>query len=84
MIQEIKKRISCTEYLSQHGIYVKNGGRCISPLRPGAKNPTSFWVEDDHFYDFGSGIGGDVIDLAAQLNYNGDVEIGRASCRERV
>lgn len=45
----------------------------MSPLRPGAKNPTSFWVEDDHWYDFGSGCGGDVIDLAAALQYNGDL-----------
>lgn len=44
----------------------------MSPLRPGARNPTSFWVEDDHWYDFGSGFGGDVIDLAAQLQYQGD------------
>lgn len=61
------------EYLSRHGIYVKNGGRCTSPLRPGARNPTSFWVEDDHWYDFGSACGGDVIDLAAALQYNGDL-----------
>ena len=45
----------------------------MSPLRPGAKNPTSFWVEDDHWYDFGSASGGDVIDLAAQLECDGDV-----------
>ena len=61
------------EYLSRQGVHVKNGGRCISPLRPGARNPTSFWCEDDHWYDFGSGSGGDVIDLAAQLNYDGDI-----------
>ena len=61
------------EYLSRQGIHVKNGGRTVSPLRPGARNPTSFWVEDDHFYDFGSGIGGDVIDLAAHLQFNGDI-----------
>ena len=73
MIQKIKSRLSCVEYLSRHGIYVKNGGRCTSPLRPGARNPTSFWVEDDHWYDFGSGSGGDVIDLAAALQYDGDV-----------
>ena len=73
MIQKIKSRLSCVEYLSRQGIHVKNGGRTVSPLRPGAKNPTSFWVEDDHFYDFGSGIGGDVIDLAAHLQFNGDV-----------
>ena len=45
----------------------------MSPLRPGARNPTSFWVEDDSWYDFGSGHGGDVIDLAAALQYNGDL-----------
>lgn len=61
------------EYLSRHGIYVKNGGRTVSPLRPGARNPSSFWVEDDHWYDFGSGSGGDVIDLAAALQYDGDL-----------
>jgi putative DNA primase/helicase len=30
-------------------------------------------VEDDHWYDFGSGCGGDVIDLAAALQYSGDL-----------
>ena len=45
----------------------------MSPLRPGARNPTSFWVEDDHWYDFGSAEGGDVIDLAAALQHNGDL-----------
>lgn len=45
----------------------------MSPLRPGAHNPTSFWVEDGSWYDFGSGSGGDVIDLAAALQYDGDL-----------
>ena len=72
MIQEIKQRISCTDYLARHGIHVKSGGRCVSPLRPGAKNPTSFYVTGDRWYDFGSGYGGDVIDRAAQLQFNGD------------
>ena len=73
MIQEIKQRLSCPEYLARHGIYVKNHGRCVSPLRPGAKNPTSFLVDDGYWHDFGSGDGGDVIDLAAMLEHNGDV-----------
>ena len=73
MIDKIKSRLSCVEFLSRHGIHVKNGGRCVSPLRKGAKNPTSFWIEDDHWYDFGSAAGGDVIDLAAQLLYEGDI-----------
>ena len=73
MIQEIKKRLSCVEYLARHGIHVKNGGRCVSPLRSDAKNPTSFYVKDDRWYDFASGYGGDVIDLAAQLEFDGDI-----------
>lgn len=73
IIQKIKSRLSCVEYLSRQGIHVKSGGRCISPLRPGARNPTSFTVNDEFWYDFGSGHGGDVIDLAAQLQYDGDI-----------
>ena len=75
MINKIKQRLSCPEYLSRRGINVKSGGRCVSPLRPGAKNPTSFYCEDDYWYDFGSAAGGDVIDLAAQLQYNGDLSM---------
>ena len=73
MIQEIKQRISCIDYLARHGVHVRNGGRCVSPLRPGAKNPTSFYVTNEQWYDFGSGYGGDVIDLVAQLKYDGDI-----------
>lgn len=45
----------------------------MSPLRPDAKNPTSFYCEDDYWYDFGSATGGDVLDLAAQLEFEGDL-----------
>ena len=75
MINTIKQRISCPEYLARQGIHIKSGGRCVSPLRPGAKNPTSFYCEADYWYDFGSATGGDVIDLAAQLQYNGDLSL---------
>ncbi len=73
MISKIKQRLSCPEYLSRRGIHIKSGGRCVSPLRSGAKNPTSFYCEDDYWYDFGSATGGDVIDLAAQLEFDGDL-----------
>ena len=73
MINKIKERLSCVEYLSRRGIHVSPGGRCVSPLRTGAKNPTSFYCERDYWYDFGSATGGDVIDLAAQMQYGGDV-----------
>ena len=71
--QEIKSRISCVEYAQRNGLPVhKSGSRCVSPLRPGASNKTSFWVFDEHWYDWGDGTGGDVIDLAAFLRHNGD------------
>lgn len=74
-ISEIKQRLSCEEYLSRQGIYVRKGGRCVSPLRPGASNPTSFAIYGDRWYDYGSpnGDNGDVIDLAALLHYDGDI-----------
>lgn len=76
MINQIKQKLSCPDYLSQHGIFVNPGGRCVSPLRTGARNPTSFFCDNERWYDFGSGEGGDVIDLAAKLEHSGDV--GRA------
>ena len=71
--KQIKSRITCVDYAKRMGIPVgKAGDRCVSPLRPGAKNPTSFIVFDDHYYDYASGSGGDVIDLCASLSHNGD------------
>ena len=71
----IKQRISCVDYCQSRGLPVsKSGGRCISPLRAGAKNRTSFIVFDDWWYDYGhdGGTGGDVIDLCAALEFGGD------------
>ena len=72
MFQKVKQRLTCTEYLARQGIHIKSGGRCVSPLRPDATNPTSFYCQDDFWYDFGAGVGGDVIDLAALLQHDGD------------
>ena len=72
-IQDIKSRISCVEYAQRNNLSIRySGDRTISPFRSGAKNKTSFWVFDDHWYDWGGGNGGDVIDLAAMLNHDGD------------
>ena len=49
----------------------KDGDRCVS-FRPGAKNPTSLIINREHWHDFGSDEGGDVIDLCAQARHNGD------------
>ena len=45
----------------------------MSPLRKDATNPTSFLVEADHWYDFAAARGGDVIDLAAELDHDSNV-----------
>ena len=72
-ISQIKSRITCVDYAQRNGLNIKQSGdRCVSPLRPGASNKTSFIVYDDFYFDFGSGEGGDVIDLAALLNFSGD------------
>lgn len=72
-LAEIKKRISCVDIAKRHGLPIsKSGDRCVSPLRSGASNPSSFSVDDDFWFDFGSGTGGDVIDLLAELSYGGD------------
>ena len=69
----IKQRISCVEVAQRCGLPIqRSGDRCVSPLRPGASNASSFCVDDDFYYDFGSGSGGDCIDLLAELKYDGN------------
>ena len=72
-IQTIKSRINCVDYAQRCGLPIQQSGdRCVSPFRDGAKNPTSFIVYDDFYYDFASGSGGDVIELCANYAHNGD------------
>ena len=72
-ISQIKTRMSCVDFAAQNNLPIsKSGDRCVSPLRNGASNNTSFIVYDDFFFDFGSGEGGDVIDFAAKLLFNDD------------
>lgn len=72
-IKEIKSKITVPDYLKRIGINIDVGRRCVSPLRPTADNPTAFCVKsDDFWYDFVSGRGGDVIDLAAEIKHNSD------------
>lgn len=69
----IKQRISCVDVAQRCGLPIRHSGdRCVSPLRAGASNPSSFAVDDDFWYDFGSGQGGDCIDLLAEISYGGD------------
>lgn len=69
----IKQRISCVDVAQRCGLPIqRSGDRCVSPLRPGATNASSFCVDDDFWYDFGDARGGDQIDLLAELKYDGD------------
>ena len=72
-VSEIKSRLSCVDFAQRNSLPItKSGDRCISPMRSGATNKSSFVVYDDFFFDFGSGEGGDVIDFAAKLLFNDD------------
>lgn len=72
-IQLIKSRINCVTYAQRVGLPIRESGdRCISPFREGAKNPTSFVVFDDYYYDYAAGSGGDVIELCANYAHHGD------------
>ena len=69
----IKSRINCVEYAKRIGLPInKAGDRCVSPLRAEAKNPTSFLVDEEMFYDFSAGQGGDVIEFCAAYAHKGD------------
>lgn len=69
----IKSRINCVEYAQRSGLAVcKSGDRCKSPLRANSDNKSAFSVHTDYWHDFVSGESGDVIDLCALVNHNGD------------
>ena len=71
-VEQIKQRINCVDYAAIINLPIRKwGDRCVSP-RPGAKNPTSFVVYEDFFYDFGTGQGGDVVDLSALVKHDGN------------
>lgn len=69
----IKQRISCVDVAQRCGLPITRAGdRCVSPLREGASNKSSFVVEDQFYFDFGSGSGGDCIDLLAEIKHGGN------------
>lgn len=71
IIEQIKDTVSVLAYMQREHGHTPQGNRMRS-FRPEAKNNSSLMVNERDWYDFGSGIGGDVIDLAAQDKFNGD------------
>jgi P4 family phage/plasmid primase-like protien len=71
IIEQIKDQITVPAYMLREHNRTASGNRMRS-FRPEAKNNSSLMVNERDWYDFGSGIGGDVIDLAAHDKFNGD------------
>lgn len=65
LIETIKDRVSCVQYMHDEHHEQINNGRCRS-FRSGAENRTSLKVDDRYWYDFGSSKYGDIIDLCAE------------------
>jgi P4 family phage/plasmid primase-like protien len=71
-IQTIKQRISCVEYARKAGLKIDRAGdRCRSPFHDGS-NTSAVVIYDEWWYSFSDQVGGDVIDLAALIEYDGD------------
>ena len=71
IIEKIKEQITVPAYMQREYGRTPIGNRMKS-FRSEAKNNTSLMVNERDWYDFGSGLGGDVIDLAAQDKFGGD------------
>lgn len=62
---ERAKMVDTWSYLSRYGI--NHADRMICAFWRGDKNPSVKVYPDGHWYDFGAGIGGDVIELAKTI-----------------
>lgn len=71
IIEKIKDSISVPAYMQREYGRTPSGNRMRS-FRPDAKNNSSLLVNERDWFDFGSGMGGDIIDLAAYDKFNGD------------
>ena len=71
IIEKIKDEVTIHAYMQREYGRTAVGNRMRS-FRPESKNNSSLLVNDRDWYDFGSGLGGDIIDLAAYDKFNGD------------
>lgn len=66
-LDQIKDRLLVIDYARNAGLPVSRpGDRCAASWR-GGDNASSVLFDERHYYDFGAGHGGDVIDLAMQM-----------------
>jgi P4 family phage/plasmid primase-like protien len=71
IIEKIKDSITIPIYMQREYGRTAVGNRMKS-FRADAKNNSSLLVNERDWFDFGSGIGGDIIDLAAHDKFDGD------------
>jgi DNA primase len=71
IIEKIKDSVTCIDYMQREYGRTATGNRMKS-FRKDAKNNTSLLVNERDWYDFGSGMGGDIIDLCAFDKFDGD------------
>ena len=71
LIEKIKDTVTIPAYMQREYGRVAVGKRMRS-FRSDAKNNSSLLVNERDWYDFGSGLGGDIIDLAAHDKFSGD------------
>jgi P4 family phage/plasmid primase-like protien len=71
IIEKIKDQITIPAYMQREYGRTPVGNRMKS-FRNDAKNNSSLLVNERDWYDFGSGLGGDIIDLAAYDKFDGD------------
>ncbi len=64
LFEIVKQGVSCREAAEHYGVDVKYNAMARCPFHPD-KNP-SLYVANDHFYCFGCGEHGDVIDFTAK------------------
>jgi hypothetical protein len=66
-ITALKATVTVPEVASLMGIEADEGDKIPSPWNPTERTP-SCHLYDDHFYDYGTGKGGDIFDLVIALN----------------
>ncbi len=61
-LELVKQTVTVPEVLDMLGIEVDSNDKFTSPYRPDERTPSAH-AYDDHFYDYGAGKGGDLVDL---------------------
>ena len=65
LFQNVKYGVNCREAAERYGVSINRQGKALCPFHNDRR--PSLYVADDHYFCFGCGEHGDVIDFAAKL-----------------